>query len=110
MIYWKDERGYEQWQIDRLLARTDFPDFFPKIQTCRLAVGKIYVMTYKREGEKNECLIFDLSGDFINATYFPLKMLAPNLASPFTIHENHLYQLIFNYGDEAWELHINQIE
>lgn len=110
LIYWKDERGYEQWQIDRLLARTDFPDFFPKIQTCRLADGKIYVITYTREGNKNECLIFSLSGDFIKATYFPLKMLAPNLASPFTIHGNRLYQLMFNYEDEAWVLHVNQIE
>lgn len=37
--YWK-ESGLEQWQIDRLLDRTDFPDFYPPIQTGRLADGE----------------------------------------------------------------------
>jgi len=108
--YWREERGYEQWQIDSLLKRTDFPEFFPPIQTCRLADGKIYVITYKKIDDKNECLIFDMSGEFIKDAYFPLKMMAPNHACPFAIYENTLYQLIFNYDFETWELHINQID
>ena len=107
--YWKDERGLEQSQIDYLLERTDFPDNFPPIQTCQLADGKIYVITYKRIDDKNECLIFNMKGKFIKEEYFPLKMLAPNLASPFTIHGENLYQLIFNYETETWELHIEEI-
>ena len=108
--YWREERGYEQSQIDNLLERTDFPDYFPQIQTCRLADGKIYVITYRRKDNKNECLIFDMQGKLLKKTYLPLKMLAPNLASPFTIHEENLFQLIFNYENEKWELHINQID
>jgi len=109
ITYWK-ESGLEQWQVDRLEKRTDFPDYYPPIQTCRLADGKIYVITYTKKDDKYECLVFDMDGKFIKEAYFPLKMLAPNLASPFTIKGNNLYQLIFNYEKENWELHINQID
>jgi len=107
--YWREERGYEQWQIDFLLERTDFPNYYPPIQTCRLADGKIYVITYTKKDDKYECLVFDMNGKFIKEAYFPLKMLAPNLASPFTIQGENLYQLIFNYETENWELYVEDI-
>lgn len=106
--YWKDS-GLEQWQIDRLLERTDFPDYYPTIQTCRLADGKIYVITYAKKDEEYECLIFDVNGKFIKEAYLPLKMLAPNHASPFTIHGEKLFQLNFNDDTENWDLHVEEI-
>lgn len=108
--YWREERGYEQWQIDRLLERTDFPDYYPPIQTCRLADGKLYVITYTRKDDDYECLIFNMDGKFMKTVYIPLNMLSPNFASPFTIKWNNLYQLIFNYEKENWELHINHFD
>jgi hypothetical protein len=108
--YWREERGYQQWQIDQLLERTDFPDSYPPIQTCRLADGLIYVITYKEKRDKFECLLFDLMGDLVKTVYVPLNMLSPNLASPFTISENSIYQLIFNYEEDRWELHINKLD
>jgi hypothetical protein len=107
--YWREERGYEQGQVDYLLERTDFPEYYPPIQTCRLADGRIYVITYTRKDGEYECLIFDMNGKFIKKAYFPLNMLAPNRASPFTINGENLYQLIFNYEAETWELHIEDI-
>ena len=107
--YWREERGYEQWQLDRLLERTDFPDYYPPIQTCRLADGKIYVITYNRNRAKFKCILFDMEGKLIKETYIPLNMLGPNLASPFTIKGEKLFQLIFNYETENWELHVEDI-
>ena len=105
--YWIEERGYEQAQVELLESRTNFPKFYPPIQTCRLSDDKIYVITYKKKDNKFECLVFDLDGHFIDITYIPLNMLAPNLASPFTINEEFVYQLIFNYETDIWELHMN---
>ena len=107
--YWKEDRRYEQWQIESLEKSTNFPDFYPPIHTCRLADGKIFVITYEKRDSKFECLIFNLEGKYIKNTYIPLNMLAPNLASPFTIYGSNLYQLIYSMGDDGWKLHVNPI-
>lgn len=107
--YWKEERGFERWQIDRLLERTDFPDYYPPIQTCRLDSGKIYVITYTKKHDEYESLVFDMNGNFVKELYLPIKMLAPNHASPFTIHRESLYQLMYNYDTENWELHVEDM-
>ncbi len=107
--YWKEERGFDQSQIESLEKRTNFPDFYPPIHTCRLADGKIYVITYGKRNNKFECLIFNLEGKYIKNTYIPLNMLASNLASPFTIYDSNLYQLIYSMEDDGWKLHVNRI-
>ena len=108
--YWREERGYEQWRIDFEEKRTDFPKYYPPIQTCRLADGIIYVITYKKKGNKFECLLFDMKGEFIKTTHIPLNMLGPGQVSPFTIYGNYLYQLIYDFKNERWELHVGRIE
>lgn len=108
--YWREERGLDQWQIEYLEKRTDFPGNYPPIQTCRLADGKIYVVTYTKKDDQYECLIYDVNGKFLKKAYLPLKMLAPNHAFPFSINGNNLYQLIYNNEDNIWELHVNRID
>lgn len=107
LSYWRDT-GLNQEQRDILEKRTDFPDFYPSIQTCRLADGKIFVITYSRKGNKFECLIYDMNGKYIKRVYISLVMIAPNFASPFTISGNSVHQLIYDYEEERWELYINQ--
>ena len=108
--YWREERGFQKWQIDQLLERTDFPDYYPPIQTCRLADDLIYVITYSKSGNKFECYLYDLAGKFVRTAYIPLFMLSPNLAAPFAINGNEVFQLIFNDEKNEWELFINVIE
>lgn len=113
--YWKEDRGYEQGQIKSLEKRTNFPDFYPSIHTCRIADGKIYIFTYeKRDNEKRDnnfkCLIYNIEGDYIKTSYIPLKMLAPNLAVPFAINGRNIYQLIYSMEDDDWKIQVNQIK
>ena len=108
--YWREERGYEQSQIDILLERTDFPDYFPPIQTCQLADGKIYVITYRRKDNKNECLIFDMQGKFLKRTFIKLKTAVSPWYYPYTIYNDKMYYLSENEGTEETELHIEDIE
>lgn len=103
--YWR-ETGYNQWQINFLKEKTIFPSNYPNIHTCRLADGKIYVITYVKKGDRYKCLIYDINGKFLKIIYLPIHMIAPHRPYPFTISRNNFYQLIYNYKENRWELHV----
>lgn len=108
MEYWRDRR-YNQEQIESLKKRTDLPDYYPPLQTCCVADGKIYVITYARKKDGYECYVYDLDGKYRETVYLPLNMLAPHIRSPFTISGDKLYQLVYDYDKEQWELRVNRI-
>jgi len=92
-----------------LKKRTIIPEYYPDIRTCRAANGKIYVVTYLKENERSECLIFNLEGKQLKRTFIPLRDTSPINTPPFTIYNNHLYQLIENFDEEQWQLVIDPI-
>ncbi len=108
--YWREERGYDQWQVESLDKRTDFPDHYPPLLTGRVADGKIYAVTYRQEEGRRECLVYDLEGRFIKRTWLTLTMAAPNSAGPFAIRADTLYQFIYNDKDNVWKLHRSPID
>jgi hypothetical protein len=108
--YWRQERGYNQEQIESLDRRTDFPEHYPPLLTGRVDNGKIYAVTYRQEGGRRECLVFDLAGRFIKRTWLSLAMAAPNSAGPFAIRGDTLYQLIYDEKDHVWKLHRHPID
>ncbi|MCJ7682180.1 MAG: 6-bladed beta-propeller [Candidatus Aminicenantes bacterium] len=108
--YWKEERGYNQAQIESLEKRTDFPDFYPPFNTCRIADGLIYIITYESVGDKVACLIYDINGMFHKRISLPIHMSAPNNVLPFTIKNNKMYQISFNNEQNHWELIVSEIE
>jgi hypothetical protein len=108
--YWREERGFNQEQVESLERRTDFPDYYPPLLTGRVDGGKIYAVTYRQEKGWRECLVYDLNGQFIKRTWLPLIMAAPNFTSPFAIRDDTLYQLIYDEKDSIWKLHHHPIE
>jgi hypothetical protein len=108
--YWREERGYNREQVESLEKRTDFPDHYPPLLTGRVADGKIYAVTYRRDDGRQECLIYELNGRFIKQTWLVLTMAAPNSAGPFAIRGNTLYQLIYDEKDSVWKLHRHLID
>ncbi len=86
------------------------PEYYPDIRTCRVADGKIYVVTYLKEKERSECLIFNMQGKQLKRIFIPLKDTSPLNMSPFTIDNYCLYQLIVNVDKEQWQLVIDKIE
>lgn len=87
-----------------------FPGYFPFIRSFRAADGKVYVLTYKEEGEESEFYIFDTNGLFLKKTMLPIKVMYKMAPYPFTIKDNKLYQLNENQDEEQWELHITNIK
>ena len=98
-------KGYVQAMKKRAIK----PEYYPDIRTCRAADGKIYVVTYLKENERSECLIFNLEGKQLKRTFIPLRYTSPISKPPFTIYNNHLYQLIDNFDEEQWLLVIDPI-
>ena len=86
-----------------------FPDYFPAIRNYYIADKKIYVITYKKENEKTECIIFDIKGKFLKQVFLPYIYVNPIDEYPTAIKNGTLYQLAENEDTEAWELHITGI-
>ena len=86
------------------------PKYFPEIRKCIVSDGKIYVVTYLKEKERSECIIFNMQGQQLKRTFIPLRVASPIARPPFTINNYELYQLVENVENEHWELVINKIE
>ncbi len=90
--------------------RAFFPEYFRAIHEFFVADGKVYVQTYRGEGDKREFLIFEEKGKYLKSVYLPgvcEKLLGVRL---YTIRNNKLYYLIDNVEEEMWELHVVDIE
>lgn len=88
--------------------RFTFPGYFPGVRDFKVADQKVYVLTYKREGEKSGFVIFDTKGKLLKKVLVPLAEKDEFLYYPYTIQGGKLYQLIDN-AEEEWELHVTGI-
>jgi hypothetical protein len=52
---------------------TVFLEYFPAIRDFQVAENKIYILTHRREGNKNEAIILDLKGQFLKRTMLPVS-------------------------------------
>lgn len=106
-FYRKDPRMKRAWNYFKTLI--EIPMKFPPSYIALPANGKIYVFTYLRKEGKNQCLVYDKSGALVKDTFVPMEHISLIEAFPVFIHNNKLYQLVENFDDEEWELHINTI-
>lgn len=93
-----------------LLKPVNFPDFFPVFQYYFAVDDKIFVMTWKKEKEKNEFFIYDLAGKLIKKTWIPLEYQNELELYPLTIKDSKLYQLIEDPDSEEWNLQVSPID
>jgi len=98
-------KGYVQY----IKNQTIKPVYFPDIRTCRVADGKIYVVTYLKQKGRSECLIFNLEGRQLKRVFIPLRDTSAIRMPPFTIHNDRLFQLIEDVDNEQWNLVIDKI-
>ena len=85
-----------------------FPDYLPAIRHFMVRDKKVYVLTYKRQGNKSEFYIFDLKGELLNHVFLPLKEQTPLIYFPYCIKDGKLYQLVENEESEEWELYVTE--
>ena len=107
--YWKITPPYNS-KVDYFKQISIFPKYYPPILTCKLSDDKIFVVTYAKNKDGNEILVFSLTGKYIGKRFLPIIMNSPSEVSPFTIHNNYLYQIVENYEKEVWELHVLTIQ
>jgi uncharacterized protein YlbG (UPF0298 family) len=99
-IYRERPVAYEYFEMSAL-----FPDYFPAIAHLYAEDGVLYVRTWKREKEKTEFYLFDMTGKFIKKILLPLAQKNAAVYYPFTFHNSKLYQLVKDRDKKIWELH-----
>jgi len=82
-----------------------YPDYFPAIQSMVVADDRIFVFTSKQIEDERELWILDLTGSVIKKEMVPFRMQSLSMPYPYTVHNNHLYQLIPNDLTDLWELY-----
>ncbi len=95
---------------DRVKGRFGFPKYFPGIRLFNVADGKVYVLTFKKVGNKHEFVIFNIEGEFLDKVMVPFHERDIRMWSPYTIKNDTMYQLVDNAKKDTWELHITAIE
>jgi hypothetical protein len=95
-------------EIYPLLKPIIFPDFYPAIRSMLLDAGKIYIITYKKNNLKTECLVLDSEGKLLRTIFMDLHSSDIFVHYPYTIKRGKLYQLVETI-DEEWQLLINEI-
>lgn len=95
---------------DYFIKNLNLPKHFPAVRDFRVADGKIYVLTFKKESHENEVIMFDVKGNLLQKKFLPVKEMNPERLYPFSFSKNKVYQLIFNEETENWELHIIDID
>lgn len=89
--------------------RVKFPGYFPAIRNFTVA-EKLYVLTYKEDGENREMLVVDFNGKLLRKLMLPVAENNPLYLYPYTVNDGKLYQLVDNIDTEEWELHIHDIK
>ena len=88
---------------------TKFGKTYPAIRRFRISDNKIYVLTYKRQGDLNELLVLDSTGRLIKTVMIPVVERNPEHLFPFFIDRDKFYQLVENEESEIWELRVTVI-
>jgi hypothetical protein len=95
--------------FDAIKKMSVFPDYYPAIVALFQRDDFIYVMTFKRQGNKYEFFIFNANGDFVKQIFIPFAFRTALTPFPFSIKDNRLFQLVENEDTEVWELHRSEI-
>lgn len=96
--------------IDAIKKMAVFPNYYPAIVTLFQRDDFVYVMTFRRQGNKYEFLIFDANGNFLKQIFIPFAFRTSFTPFPFSIKDNRLFQLIENEDTEEWELHVSDMK
>ena len=109
LMFWRTDLRAE---YDAFKERLKFPVAFPPIRNFHIVDDKIYVITYREQGNRCKMLVFDLAGTLLKEVFVSLAdidMLIPDLYNYYTIHGDKLYILRDNPDTGEWELHIESL-
>jgi len=110
MIFDEIKNSPQKQFLETAKKMARFPDYYPAIAQIFERDGLIYIMTYKREGDKYEFYKYDSKGKFIKHFFIKFSFRTTMQPNPFSIMNDKLYQIIENEDTEEWELHVNDIK
>jgi hypothetical protein len=100
----------ETKQLLEMLKPIKFPDYYPAVRKIAADGQKVYAITWKKEKENYEILVFHLNGKFLKRVLLPLKNMNAVDLYPFAVKNGKLYQLIESMDEEEWELHLHNLD
>ncbi len=99
-------RGGGEWRAVAQRFKIEYPRYFPAIRGMQVQEGKIFVRTYRQEGDGVEFVILDLEGTVLHEGFFPLFEQDSLVDTyPHAFSRDSFYYLKFNGEREVWELH-----
>jgi len=106
----KREQERPSWQRNKKLFNYLFPEYFPAFKAVRFSGDKIYFVTYANESNRDEVVVTDLKGNFVQKTGIPSDPYNRN--NRFSIYQNQVFYLmrIEEDEDELWELHAENLK
>lgn len=107
--YYKNHIWYKNY-YEEYRHRVSFSKYFPIIRHFNVSGKTVYVMTYKKEGNKSEFYLFDFQGKLLKKTMVPVIEANVFEFYPLWIENGKLYQVIENENSEEWELHMEDIQ
>lgn len=106
--FYKNDPGIKQfWSFFK--DNIEFPSHFTNIQTSIVSDDKVYMQTYRRDGDKAEFIIYGIDGQFVGTKMIPFRDQNIVRPYPYSISKNKLYQVVENEDDE-WEMVITDIK
>ena len=88
----------KNWDRDKTMFNYIFPEYFPAYKKLIINNNKIYALTYKTDGEKQELVILDFQGNILKKTFVPEEKY-------YNICNNKFYYFVDNEEDEVMEFH-----
>jgi hypothetical protein len=88
-----------------------FPDYLPVMRNFILKNQKLYIRTYKTQGNSSEFIVLDFNGKLIKQTFLPDYEISPvqlNSSNIFTFF-NEKYYYLTKMGS-GWEIHVEEIK
>ena len=106
----KREQERPSWQRNKKLFNYLFPEYFPAFRAVRFSDDKIYFVTYANTDNRDEVVVTDLKGNFVQKTGIPSDPYNRN--NRFSIYQNQVFYLmrIEEDEDELWELHAENLK
>lgn len=92
----------------RIIQRSEFLEYHP-MRWFLVVDDKIYVLTFKHMDGKNQWVVLDLKGKFLENLMVPFLESEFLCAYAYTIDKGLFYQLNENIDTEEWELRISEL-
>lgn len=106
MLEWFKNRSPFKRFWEKIKKNIQFKSHFPIVKNMMVDNGCIYVFTYRKNEDGNECIVLERNNDRYDEKNISLKYNEQEPFAPFcfTIEDNYFYALHEDEETESWEI------